>query len=75
VRPAQLAIAWARTKGPRIVPLVGSRTRQQLDEALGALAIALTPAEVARIEEAVPASAVAGTRYHAQQMQHLDSER
>jgi len=75
VRPAQLAIAWARAKGPRIVPLVGSRTRRQLAEALGALAISLTPAELARIEEAVPAGAVAGARYQEHLMQYLDSER
>jgi len=30
---------------------------------------------VQRIEEAVPASAVAGTRYDSRQMQMLDSER
>ena len=34
-----------------------------------------SPAEVARIEEAVPASAVAGTRYDEHQMRALDSER
>src|SRR5689334_14335932 len=55
VRPAQLAIAWVRAKHPRLVPLVGARTRRQLEESLGALAIALTPAEVPRIEEAGPA--------------------
>ena len=79
VKPAQLAIAWviakSRAQGPRIVPLVGSRTRRQLDESLGALAISLTPAEIGRIEEAVPAEAVAGSRYQDFLMQHLDSER
>lgn len=75
MRPAQLAIAWARAKGEQIVPLVGSRTRRQLDEALGALAISLTPAERDRLEATVPAAAVAGPRYQPAQMQHLDSER
>jgi aryl-alcohol dehydrogenase-like predicted oxidoreductase len=72
---AQLAIAWVLARGPRIVPLVGSRTRAQLEEALGALRITLTPAELAHIEAAVPAEAVAGTRYDAHQMRVLDSER
>ena len=55
---------------------VGARTRAQLDDALGALAVApLTADELAALEEAVPAGAVAGTRYAEQQMQHLDSER
>jgi hypothetical protein len=40
-----------------------------------ALAIALTPAEVAALEDAVPACAVAGTRYGEAMMAHLDSER
>jgi aryl-alcohol dehydrogenase-like predicted oxidoreductase len=75
VRPAQLAIAWVLAKGPRIVPVIGARTRAQLDESLGALAITLSPEEVAQLEEAVPAAAVAGSRYQEAQMQHLDSER
>jgi aryl-alcohol dehydrogenase-like predicted oxidoreductase len=72
---SQLAIAWVLTKGPTIVPLIGARTRPQLSESLGALQLALTPGEIARIEEAIPASAVAGTRYDEQQMRVLDSER
>jgi len=74
-RPAQLCIAWVMAKSKNIVPVIGARTRVQLEESLGALDLKLTPAEVARIEEAVPAAAVAGSRYQEQQMQHLDSER
>ena len=75
VRPAQLAIAWVLAKGEHIVPVVGARTRTQLTESLGALGIELSPADLARIEEAVPASAIAGTRYDQNQMRMLDSER
>ena len=75
VRPAQLAIAWVLAKGESLVPVVGARTRTQLAESLGALEISLSPADLARIEEAVPASAVAGTRYDPHQMRMLDSER
>ena len=79
VSPAQLAIAWVRARstdtGAPIVPLLGCRTRAQLAEALAALELTLEPAEVAALEAAVPAGAVAGTRYAAPQMQHLDSER
>ncbi len=75
VRPAQLAIAWVMAKSARIIPVLGARTRAQLDESLAALELRLTPAEVARIEEALPASSVAGTRYAEQQMKALDSER
>ena len=79
VKPAQLAIAWVRAKsdalGVSIIPTLGSRTRTQLDDSLGGLAVSLTPSEVSAIEAAVPASAVAGTRYATPQMTHLDSEK
>jgi hypothetical protein len=42
---------------------------------LGALQISLSRADISRIEEAIPASAVAGTRYDEHQMRMLDSER
>ncbi|MGO9829120.1 MAG: aldo/keto reductase [Myxococcaceae bacterium] len=73
--PTQLAIAWVLAKDSRIVPTVGARTRAQLAEMLGALEVRLSPEEVARLQEAVPASAVAGTRYEAHQMRTLDSEK
>ncbi len=75
VTGAQLAIAWALHRGEDIVPLVGARSRARLTEALGALDIALRPEEVARLEAAVPAEAVAGARYDAHSMAALDSER
>ena len=63
------------TKGSTIVPVIGARTRTQLAESLGALQVMLTPADLARIEDAIPAAAVAGTRYDEHQMRILDSER
>src|SRR6267378_2007294 len=60
---AQLAFAWTRSRGPDVVPLIGARRRDQLNEALGALDVTLTPADLARIGEAVPKDAVAGSRY------------
>jgi aryl-alcohol dehydrogenase-like predicted oxidoreductase len=75
LRPAQLAIAWVLAKGDSIVPVIGARRRPQLEEALGALAVSLSAADLAELENAVPDSAVAGTRYHAHQMRMLDSER
>ncbi|MGW1199005.1 aldo/keto reductase [Streptomyces sp. NPDC002536] len=72
---AQTAIAWVLSRGEDIVPLVGARRRDRLTEALGALDITLSAADVAAIEEAVPAGAAAGERYPAAQMTHLDSER
>lgn len=72
---SQLAIAWVLAKGSTVVPPIGARTRAQLAESLGAFQVTLTPAELGRIEEAIPASAVAGGRYDEHQLQILDSER
>ncbi len=72
---AQLAIAWALGRGDDVVPLIGARRRERLAEALGALDVALTPADLARIERAVPPGAAAGDRYAAAEMRMLDSER
>ncbi|MER6776373.1 MULTISPECIES: aldo/keto reductase [unclassified Streptomyces] len=74
VSVAQTAIAWVLSRGEDIVPLVGARRRDRLAEALGAMAVELTEADLAAIEEAVPAGAAAGERYPAAQMAHLDSE-
>lgn len=74
VSVAQTAIAWVLAQGDDIVPLVGARTRARLAEALGALDVTLDAADLAAIEEAVPAGAAAGERYPAAQMAHLDSE-
>src|SRR5690349_353659 len=72
---AQVAIAWVRSRGEDIVPLIGARTRERLDEALGALDVELTDEDLRRIEDAVPRDAAAGSRYDERQMAHLDSER
>ncbi len=72
---AQVAIAWVLTRSDNIVPLVGARRRDRLTEALGATNVELTKEDLAAIEDAVPQGAAAGTRYAAEQMAHLDSER
>jgi aryl-alcohol dehydrogenase-like predicted oxidoreductase len=75
ITSSQLAIAWVLAKGESIVPVIGARKRTQLEESLGALRVQLSPEELTRIEAAVPASAVAGTRYDQHQMKMLDSEK
>ncbi|HEY2505480.1 MAG TPA: aldo/keto reductase [Streptosporangiaceae bacterium] len=75
VTTAQLAIAWVASRGTDIVPLIGTKRRDRLADALAALELELTPDEVAAIEAAVPSSAIAGDRYAAVQMSALDSEK
>ncbi len=75
VSVAQLAIAWVLTRGADIVPLIGARRVDRWTEAVAALDIRLSESELAAIEAAAPAEAVAGDRYAAPQMAMLDSER
>jgi aryl-alcohol dehydrogenase-like predicted oxidoreductase len=75
VTVAQIAIAWVLARGDDIVPLIGARSRDRLEEALGALEVQLSDDDLAKIEAAVPAGAAAGERYPAQAMAVLDSER
>jgi aryl-alcohol dehydrogenase-like predicted oxidoreductase len=75
VSVAQIAIAWVAAQGLDIIPLVGSRRRPQLAEALGALEVDLSADDLAAIEAAVPKDAALGPRYAPAQMASLDSER
>jgi aryl-alcohol dehydrogenase-like predicted oxidoreductase len=72
--PAQLALAWVRSRGDDILPLIGARRPEQLKESLAALDLKLSAADLARIDTAVSPELTAGTRYDAPQMAHLDSE-
>ncbi len=75
VTAAQLAIAWVASRGDDIIPLIGTKRRDRLAEALRALEVTLSADDLAEIEAAVPAAAVAGDRYEAAQVAALDSER
>ena len=72
---AQLAIAWVASRGDDIIPLIGTKRRDRLAEALRALDLTLSADDLAAIEAAVPADAVAGDRYDTAQVAALDSER
>jgi pyridoxine 4-dehydrogenase len=71
---AQLAIAWVASRGDDVIPLIGAKRPEQLASAVAALDVTLSAADLARIEQAMPADAVAGERYGAALMVHLDSE-
>ncbi|MGJ4896534.1 MULTISPECIES: aldo/keto reductase [unclassified Bradyrhizobium] len=73
--PAQVAIAWVAAQGNDIVPLVGARRRDRLDEALGALCVKLTEIQLAALDKAFPIGVAAGERYPEAQLVHMDSER
>jgi aryl-alcohol dehydrogenase-like predicted oxidoreductase len=75
ISPTQLSIAWALNKKNFVIPVIGARQRTQLAESLAALEVKLSAEEISALEAAVPAEAVAGTRYDANGMRTLDSER
>ena len=70
--PVQLATAWVMSRDPHVIPLMGARTRAQLNDALGALEIELTAEDHARIDAAIPEGSIAGTRYAEPQMRQVD---
>ena len=79
VTPAQLAITWVRARGMALgitmIPTLGARTRAQLADVIASLEVSLDATDVAAIEQAVPASAVVGTRYPEAMLSTIDSEK
>jgi aryl-alcohol dehydrogenase-like predicted oxidoreductase len=73
--PVQLLLGWVLAKQPTLLPVVGSRTRAQLTDALGALDKPLSAADVSALETLVPEGAITGARYPEPMMKTLDSER
>lgn len=72
---AQAAIAWVTAQGDDIVPLIGARRRDRLQESLVALDVTLSADDILALERAVPKGAAAGGRYPDQQLAFMDSER
>ncbi len=60
VKPAQIAYAWTLHKEAVTAPIVGATKLWQLDEAIAALDIGLTPAQVKRLEAPYRARSVLG---------------
>ncbi|MDB5975022.1 MAG: aldo/keto reductase [Nevskia sp.] len=61
--PAQAAIAWVAAQGPDIFPLVGTRSRSRLVEAIGAANLKLTAAHAGALSAVVPAGAAIGSAF------------
>lgn len=52
IAPVPLAIAWVRRRDPQMIPLVGARTRVQLEDSLAALDVTLSEEQLQRLDEA-----------------------
>lgn len=44
--PAQVALAWLKTRGPNILPIIGAKTATQLQDNLGYLDVELTETQI-----------------------------
>ncbi len=61
--PAQVALAWLLHQDGVTAPVIGPRTVAQLESALGALEIRLTPAHLSRLDELFPGPGPAPKAY------------
>ncbi len=63
VTAGQLALAWVQSQGEDVVPIPGTKRRKYLEENVAAASLELTADDLAAIEAAAPAEAIAGERY------------
>lgn len=63
VSPTEVALAWVLARGDDVVPIPGTKRRAYLEQNAAADGLALTPADIGRLEEAFPTGVTAGDRY------------
>ena len=66
--PGQLALAWVMAQGDDTVPIPGTKRRKYLEENAAANAVALSAADLKRLDELAPRGVAAGERYPAAMM-------
>jgi hypothetical protein len=71
---AQIAISWVLARGEHVIALPGTQRIDHLQENLGAAAVTLTPAHLARLDGIVSPRTVSGARYGAQSTREVDTE-
>jgi aryl-alcohol dehydrogenase-like predicted oxidoreductase len=72
--PAQLALAWLLGRGDQVLPIPGTTRIEHLRENAGAVALRLTPQQVARLEALLNPRTVSGPRYNAANQAEIDTE-
>jgi aryl-alcohol dehydrogenase-like predicted oxidoreductase len=70
----QLALAWLLAKGGDIVPIPGTKRVRYLEANAAAADIALSPEDVAALDEAFPVGSASGERYPPASMALLETE-
>lgn len=70
---AQIALAWVLAQGDHIIPISGTRRQKYLDQNIGALAVTLSAADLARLDRIAPRNvAPGGERYTPEVMKGLN---
>jgi aryl-alcohol dehydrogenase-like predicted oxidoreductase len=72
--PAQLALAWLLTRGEHVIPIPGTTSVEHLRENMGALAVALAPDLLARVDATINQQTVVGNRYAPGSQAEVDTE-
>lgn len=70
-KPTQVALAWLIAQGDDVIAIPGTKRAERFDENVGALAVDLSADDLARIADAIPVGAAAGTRYPEPQMKRV----
>jgi aryl-alcohol dehydrogenase-like predicted oxidoreductase len=70
--PAQIAISWLLHKGDNIVPIPGAKSRNHLDDNLGAEAVQLSASLLKTLDDALSPDKIAGPRYNPTTMSTID---
>jgi aryl-alcohol dehydrogenase-like predicted oxidoreductase len=63
IESSQLALAWVLARGKDVVPIPGTKRRAFLEENARAADVALTGADLSRLDELAPQGVAAGERY------------
>lgn len=72
--PAQLALAWLRSRGEHVVPIPGTTNIDHLRENVGALSITVDPALLERAGALINTGTVSGARYAPGPAREVDAE-
>ena len=72
--PAQLALAWLLSRGPHVIPIVGTTSLSHLRENIGAAALSLPEEIISLADACVNQVSVSGPRYAAQTQIEIDTE-
>jgi aryl-alcohol dehydrogenase-like predicted oxidoreductase len=70
--PAQLALAWVLAQWRGVLPIPGMKTREHLEENLGALDIDMSATDLDFIAHSLPEDIIHGDRYPASMMQTVN---